>query len=588
MTLRTSSVSKKATWGLFGTTLRKNVGLLVLMIVGLLLLNPGLMLTDLHSFRSEDIARWLRELDKTTVMVNTVYSCGAVLLLNFVNFQFLYTKRAGDVFFALPLTRTSLLFARAFSSFVLSLVPSALGYIAVALVHAVLGIDTSVKILLGGVLFTVLSSALFCVFSLVFIVAAGNVFDLLVSFATVNIGPIVLVLAYRALCQELLLGYTGPSEEAALQAVSPVVLCGSMVSKYLYAKKWVSLSAVGIGSYLGVVAWIAVCLALAVLLFGRRPSESSGNAYAFRFMPLLCSMILSVLGGFALGMIFAQGQINALFWIFVAVGCVLAAVVFGAMTSRGFKTLKTSFAVGGSAFALTVLVAVILSTGGFGYTTRMPKVGKIQKATVTFSRYHEVEATPVEALDLHRETLKYLDEMRDVDYEKQEYVYVRMAYTLKNGKVVERSFHVPQKKAVKEKLLTVYKSPARINQIETMVENTTEKHEISVWQGEYLGGQQPYLNQCTIYVSDDDLRRIASAYVKDLPNATMEGMLEDRAADEYTIDWWREGDEVFNGSLTLRVEPSFEHTRAVLEELDLEGRAKARHEDREETGYYKD
>lgn len=588
MTLRTSSVSRKATWGLVGTTIRKNVGLLVLMVVGLLLLNPGLMLTDLDGIRNEDLLFWLRELDKLTVVINTVFSACAVLLFNFVNFQFLYTKRAGDVFFALPLTRGSLLFARAFSGFVLSLVPAALGYTATAAVHAVLGIDTGLKILLGGMIFTVLAALLFCVFSLVFIVAAGNVFDLLVSFATVNIGPVFLVLAYHAACQELLLGYAGVDETLGIQAVSPVALCGNMVAKYLYGKKWVSLSAVGLGRYLGVLAWILVCGVLAAVLFRRRPTEASGKSYAFRFMPILCSMILSVLGGFAIGMMFSQGQLNPVFWSFLAVGCLLTAIVFGAMTSRGFKTLKTSFAIGGSALLVTALVAVILSSGGFGYTTRMPKVGKIQKATVTFSRYYEVEATPVEALDLHRETLKYLDEMRDVDYEKQEYVYVRMAYTLKNGKVVERSFHVPQKKAVKEKLLTVYKSPARINQIETMVENTTEKHEISVWQGEYLGGQQPYLNQCTIYVSDDDLRRIASAYVKDLPNATMEGMLEDQAADEYTIDWWREGDEVFNGSLTLRVEPSFEHTRAVLEELDLEGRAKKQHENREESGYYKD
>ena len=61
-------------------------------------------------------------------------------------------------------------------------------------------------------------------------------------------------------------------------------------------------------------------------------------------------------------------------------GGVLAAITFGAINDRGFKSIKRSAVMGAVSVIMLGTFAAILATDCFGYNRRIPAADKIERA----------------------------------------------------------------------------------------------------------------------------------------------------------------------------------------------------------------
>ena len=155
------------------------------------------------------------------ILAVTAITCGAALLYLFVNFSFLYSRSGSDFFHSLPLKRTGLLASRFFAAIVPILLPTVLTYASMCGILALDYVEGSIRLIISGFAYNILILFMCAAFTMLFIVCAGSVFDLIISFATFNIGVIIIELINSTLCQEYLWGYPWDAEYKLLMYSSP-------------------------------------------------------------------------------------------------------------------------------------------------------------------------------------------------------------------------------------------------------------------------------------------------------------------------------------------------------------------------------
>ena len=110
MTLKASSGKFHPSLSLYGYSVKRTMGLTVLMTVFMLLFCPGYVLTYINN-RLNILSATIFNFDNiapTVISAVTVITCAAALLYLFINFAFLYSRSSSDFFHSLPLKRTGL------------------------------------------------------------------------------------------------------------------------------------------------------------------------------------------------------------------------------------------------------------------------------------------------------------------------------------------------------------------------------------------------------------------------------------------------------------------------------------------------
>ncbi|MBQ3817463.1 MAG: hypothetical protein II802_04270, partial [Clostridia bacterium] len=154
MTLTTSS-RNKATFGISGFTMKKNIGIIILTTVFMLLICPG------YIFLSNERTDIFRNMRIFTDYVGTSITSVAILMsiisifACFVNFSYLYSKKSVDVYHALPITRTRLLLARYFSAVIPLILPLLLCYGSLMAIVLINRVYACVSMILIGFAFAV-------------------------------------------------------------------------------------------------------------------------------------------------------------------------------------------------------------------------------------------------------------------------------------------------------------------------------------------------------------------------------------------------------------------------------------------------
>lgn len=557
MTSKASSVSFHPSVRLYGYSVKRTVGLTLLMTIFMLLMCPGYVVMHINR-RLEAHSYKVYNFDSsapTVILMVMVFTCAAAILYLFINFAFLYSRSSSDFFHSLPLKRTGLLASRFLASIVPVLVPMALTYAAMCGILALDYVEGSIRLILTGFIFNILILIMCAAFTMIFIVCAGSIFDLIISFVTFNVGIVVVQLVNSALCQEFLLGYPSESEFSLLMLSTP----------FYYAFEGFFCLITGETRYSETYAAFTVKLVLitllsliaAFLLYKRRKSEKSGVSYAYKFIYIVCALIIGVVGAYLVGVIFSEGDINFLFWIFAVIGGLLAAVTFGAINDRGFKTVKKSLIIGGCSVVCMAVFSLCLIGGGFGYAKRIPDSDKIKTAAVSFGGYKVEFTDPDLVLKLHGDIAQ--DEANHDDYD-----YLDISYTLKNGKSFKRSFYVDYNDYMYT-LLKIYRSEENINGIRKRFDRFTENNlAISVYSEEdSVEG---------LYLTAAELERLKEAYFTDISTATNDSiyggqyMTCDISGVDSNYEYLRE---------SLYIEKGFKNTLEVINSLNLKTRAES-------------
>lgn len=540
---------------LYRYSVKRTIGLTLLMTVFMLLICPGYVVTHINN-RLEMMETDVYNFDNTAptlILGVMVVTCAASLIYLFINFSFLYSRSGSDFFHSLPLKRSGMLASRFFASIIPILIPLTLTYASMCGILALDYVEGSVRLILTGFVYNILILIMCAAFSLIFIVCAGSIFDLIISFFTFNIGIFVLQLINSTLCQEYLLGYPHNSEFKLLMLSTPFfyafkgffdLFCGTelFVSSYpIFTAKLVIIT--------------LLSLVAAFLLYKRRKSEKSGVSYAYRFIYIVCALIVGVIGAYIVGIIFSEGELNFLFWIFAVVGGLLSAVTFGAINDRGFKTVKKSLITGGGSVLCMAAFSLCLWSGFFGYTSRIPRAEKIETASVSFLNCSAEFTDPDLVMKLHNEIIAQ-------GGDKHEYDYVYISYKLKNGQSFERDFYINYNDHM-DTLLEIYRSEENINGIRKEFDRFTDNNlAISVYtEDDSVEG---------LYLTAAEFSRLKEAYFTDISSATKDSihggqyMTCEISGFDKNYDYLRE---------TLYIEKGFKNTIEVIDSLNLKDRA---------------
>lgn len=438
---------------MFWQTVKKNLGITILMCIAVLLYCPGLFLVRMDEFH-DGIRYYADSVLTDFVPIIAVFSCIAVVVFNIINFSFLYSKRSSDVFHAFPLKRSELLLSRFFAGFISTAIPVVLGYIAVPFIAFCFPLQSfwgAVGMAANCLVLTLIAMLLFSAVSLIFIVCSGSVIDFLISFLGVN-GAVLLVglISNNMLCNTLT-GFSSYNVTQVLKTVSPLYYCANSIGEYLVQD--MKVGAFPEFRYCFICG--AICIAaiiVSVYLYKHRKAEMGGQGYAYRFIYILCSVLVSVVMAYAMGVLFSSdSQKSPIFWIFAFIGAMVSATVLGAVTDRGFKTVKKSLVIGaGSAFVLFVFFLSIRIISP-AYLSAMPDAEKINAVYVGYQD-EEIAFATDDALSIHKSlvekgAIKKVDEQHNYE---EKYQTVRFIYSLSSGLKFEREFQIANSKAQDE------------------------------------------------------------------------------------------------------------------------------------------
>lgn len=579
MMLKTSSRSLNPAFGMFKTTLRKNLGLIILLSVGVLLYCPGYFFTSLGRTmfeRQPDCEENFIRMGNGFIFLMCVIACGAVFLFNLINFMFLYSKRSSDVFHALPLTRTEMVLSRCASGFVFALIPIVLGFCALSVLNCFVLYPLSFTHIALCFAF-ILAFMLVCsTFSMLFVVCAGNAFDLAISFCGFNIALIIVGIIISNMLDELLIGFGGGLSFDILGNISPAVYCGAM----FYTAVFDGLNLSDTTAYfVRCIVYSAVFGIVSVLLYNHRKSERGGQAYAYRFIYVLCSLACSFCGAFALGAMFSGGSFKSLqFWVFAVIGGILTAVIYGAVTNRGFKNVKISVVSGIASVAVMGIIGIGIAFGGFGYTERVPDIGDIKSADVYisgFSTSDNIEfKNPELPREIHKTILKeklYVDNngvISDVarDYEYDNISYISFDYQLKNGKLMHREYSIRGKRG-DELLFKLCQSDERFDTIEKKI-NSSGVATVNLGYYDNSGSDEIYGEA---YLTVSECKKFMQLYREDIKKVDNASEFLNGYDSSYELSWNNaDGSHYY---YTLQINGLFENTKEYLESLDLPARA---------------
>ncbi len=465
MILRTSSNSINPFFKMFGLTFRKNLGLLLLTVAGVLLVCPGYMLMYLENsyFETVDIQGILENWVSALTVALAVCAAIGVCVYNIINFSYLYGKKSSDVFHSLPLSRNELIASRGITGLVLTLIPVAVGFLSLTAVSLIKGASSSIFILLiTGFSAVLLSTVALWAMSLLFAVCAGSAFDYVLSFVGVNAGLVIMGLIISSILSDFLIGYTGVNSDSA--KLSPVYYCISSATSCVFENGEVTSSGLlsfGIKSLI----MLAVFTGAAFVLYNRRKAEKSGSGYAYKFVYVICAFIAAFCGGTIFGALFSENDMRRIsYYIFAIAGAEMTAIAYGAVTDRGFKSYKKSLLIGACAFLSLVIIIGVVRIDLFGYKNRIPDKSEIKSASAEVYDGIYIKYNTDDIIKLHKKAIENNTEVSQTARNSSIVQRVDISYHLKNGSTVSRSYLVDVQ-SVKKELFTLYSSDERFDTI---------------------------------------------------------------------------------------------------------------------------
>ena len=564
MMLKTSSRKINPTWGMLAFTLKKNIGILILTVIAGLLYCPCSFMVN-YVFTGEKNYGSIDLFDEFMIPV-AVLAGIIVTVLNFMNFSFLYQKRSSDVFHSFPMTRTELLVSRMLAGLIMTLIPVTVCYAAFGIMSAFnTWMLNSVAQFFYGFINTFLIILVCSAFSMIFVVCAGSTFDLALSFIGGNGALLLIALIISVLLEETLIGYDDYNMQHIMMNFSPLYYCGMGISYVVEMPKY-GITQRGIEFILRSIIYIVVFTTASILLYNKRKAEKGGQAYAYKFIYIFCSILAGACGGYLLGMLFAQGEFNFIFWIFATIGSILSCVVYGAITDRGFKKVKYSIINGAVSALVMPIIAVIALTGCFGFTNRVPNPKKVTSATIDYFSESIKFDDAAEVTKLHEELLVSGAVISKNSYYRSntptKIIYFN--YNMENGAQINRKFYLAESKAA-DILLDLYKSPERITNITDALKESN-----AVFVNVGISGDKNHFNEYTsTYLTRAEVDTLLSYYLEDMQKATRETVIK---GAEYTFSLEWSVSEYSNQYFVLEFSQDFEKTFEYLTSLDLPAR----------------
>ncbi|MGN0461231.1 MAG: hypothetical protein ACI4HZ_02180, partial [Ruminococcus sp.] len=344
-----------------------------------------------------------------------VFECVYVAMLfatviSFIAFSYLHNKRSMDFYGSMPVSRRTQFFGRLVAVVASTIVP----LIIVCLIgNGVLLFDN-----FGGAVSAFFCGTLGILGNIAFIafiaVCCGTVGHSIVTYILISGAYPICVLVLTLYPQMVLPGmssFTGFGEFP----ISPVVL--SLLSPFIapicafgsgFMVSLTTMTSVGFSDIINApisyyIWWILFTAGLVVasyFLVKKRKSESAQSGFAFVFPSVAIKFLTSVTAGLVMGMILASvstlpyssNEIGSvayiiLFCVGIIVGTIISHIILHLIYHKGMSGFGKWMILYGCEALAGIGFFFIVTTGMFGYVTRVPDAENVKKVEVSFNSY---------------------------------------------------------------------------------------------------------------------------------------------------------------------------------------------------------
>ncbi len=545
--LKTCSV-KKIPFNFFLLSLKRQTPVSLLITAFLLLICPGMLVGNILAAYDDFVYTGLpysfnHEFPSVAIIIFIV-SLVAMLILVLSNFGFLYSKKAGDLYHSLPLTKNQLFIIKTAASFVGAFFTLAVSFGALVTIN-VLPFVKGISLKECGEYFlsmTLLLLLCTC-FTALFATLSSSYFNFIVSLGSVSVAlPLIVILV----CYWLEQGYGIVVSRLSTIYTSPYLYA---VVKLMAQERHIDdVSEFSIVSFVCCILFSLLFIGLSLFFFKKRKTETAEQPFSFKFVNVITLICVSLCGGVFIGTVFSLGELQSLsFWLFLLFGAIICAIAVGAIQNKNFKTVLKSLVLGCIAF-FTVLAVFVGTKVYTAYAARfVPDFENIESITVNDDLVMLSDIDTI--LQIHKTAIKDID-APTTSYAEFVYSY-DIEYTLRNGRRIRRHYTL-YNNALN---LAYLKSETRLAFYDNPI--IPDDTDVSV----YSDKNEDY---ASYRLTDEQYRALLSAYAKDIRKASPDVFYEDRvyisgrvARDDYG---------------TLNIYESYENTRAYIEYLKENGK----------------
>ena len=331
-------------------------------------------------------------------------------VISFMAFSYLHNKRSMDFYGSMPVSRRTQFFGRMTAVVASTIVPLIIVCLIGNGVVLFRGFEDAVSAFLCGTV-GILGNIAFIAF---IAVCCGTVGHSIVTYILISGVYPVCVLVLTLYPQMVLPGMSGFSSFGEFP-VSPVVL--SLLSPFIapicaygsglienVLNAMISSSTISTGTTVSVfyyVWWIVFTAGLVVatyFLVKKRKSESAQSGFAFVFPSVAIKFFTSVTVGLLLGLVMASissipyvgGEVSSvsyiiLFSIGIIIGTIISHIILHLIYHRGMSGFGKWMILYGCEALVSLIFFAIVTTGMFGYATRVPDVEDVKSVEITFS-----------------------------------------------------------------------------------------------------------------------------------------------------------------------------------------------------------
>lgn len=393
-----NATNARTCWGQFWSILRmsfwknKNIAIVaaIMMLVALPLLlvvfASRMEINDLDQYFSHDLNELIRQL-----ILYCILPISAIIMILGASqmFSFLHQRPALDVYHALPVKRRCMFIGRFTAGFLLVLIPQMIATAVTCLLallptFALLNVGQIIQM----VLLTILMSLAFYAVCCLSFVLTGTFLDAMFMLLLLNIAGPATIYTVETFVSMTLPGFTMTS--------------GSILSQlFLFSPLgmlFVSLlSPMDLFHILWWVMLIVLMTLGSLLVYQRRRSELAGKPFAYRLPFTVLRFLACIIIGLIFGYLFERQYRSLTTFILGAlIGSLVTHVLIEAILSRGFSGLRKSI----KSYLLFIVIfsisCLMVSTGFFGFDTRMPAVDQIERVEligVGFGPTHFADGT---------------------------------------------------------------------------------------------------------------------------------------------------------------------------------------------------
>ena len=379
-------------------------------------------------------------LDQFFLMILVVI---AAFIASGVSFHYLHDTSRTDFWMALPVKRKKRFLLHMLSGALAAIIPFAIVFLCAGIISIATGMLT------GGAItqFFLSMLALILVFFSVYLLSClchvltgRTVIGILLTGLFLVIGPSIIYL-FEGMCGCFFTHYISEIDPSVALWLSPALL---PLFKDL--------------SYIIIIALIysAVFFALSLFAVEKRPAETAGNAFSYKWTPSFVKVTVTIIGSLFFGLFlssFGSGDLKGWFLFFMVIAAALLPMVMDLIFSMDLRAIKKNWKINLLSFGLTILISVFFAADITGYDRYVPQkdevasVGVIGDDPASYQGYLYVrggfseETYFSEAPASIEEALRFV---QNNNGSEDSYGVVRLDFRLSSGRSVKRLYLAPR------------------------------------------------------------------------------------------------------------------------------------------------